>query len=155
MDEEKDLFNSAQPEVTDWTKPRKESSVERQALKKTAVLAGLGIALSCLLYCLLALFNLGKNDYQPTPPGPPEKRTSAVDTPRTTESTGAPRKGRLTAITYSEDKPSAVVDFKILHEGDVLHGVEVVKIEKDRVHFKKNRKSWEQTVGQTPPTHWK
>lgn len=157
MDEKRDFSNWDQPEAADRTESRKKSSVEREAWKKTAALACLGIASSFLLFCLVAIFNLGKNDSEQTAPGPPEARTSAGDARRTAESTypGTPRKGRLTAITYSADKPSAVVDLTILHEGDMLHGIEVVEIERGKVHFDKNGERWEQTVGETPPIYWK
>jgi hypothetical protein len=63
--------------------------------------------------------------------------------------------GLVTSIVYSPEKSSAVVDSKIMHEGDVIHGVTVVKIYKDRIVFGKNRNRWEQTVRQTPGAYWK
>lgn len=64
-------------------------------------------------------------------------------------------RGVVTGVLYSTDKPSAVVDHKIVHEGDTIHGVTVVKIYKDKVKFSKKGKNWEQEVRQTPEAYWK
>jgi hypothetical protein len=66
-----------------------------------------------------------------------------------------PTHGLVTGIVYSEDKPSAIVDRKIVHEGDVIHGATVVKIYRDSVKFSKKSKNWEQKVQQTPESYWK
>lgn len=63
--------------------------------------------------------------------------------------------GLLLGIVYSPDKSSAVVDNKILHEGDSIHGVHVFKIYEGKVVFEKNGNRWEQVVRQTPDTYWK
>jgi hypothetical protein len=63
--------------------------------------------------------------------------------------------GLLLGIVYSPDKSSAVVDNKILHEGDSIHGVHLFKIHEGKVVFDKNGNRWEQTVRQTPGTYWK
>jgi len=49
-------------------------------------------------------------------------------------------------IVYSEDDPSAVIGTKIVHEGDEVSGVTVVKINKDNVEFKMNDRRWTQKV---------
>lgn len=66
-----------------------------------------------------------------------------------------PTHGLVTGIVYSADKPSAIVDRKIVHEGGVIHGATVVKIYKDKVKFSKNGKNWEQKVQQSPEAYWK
>ena len=63
--------------------------------------------------------------------------------------------GLITSIVYSPEKSSVVIDQKIMHEKDIIHGVTVVKIYKDRVVFEKNRDRWEQKVRQTPEVYWK
>ncbi|MBN1804010.1 MAG: hypothetical protein JW837_02045 [Sedimentisphaerales bacterium] len=63
--------------------------------------------------------------------------------------------GLVTSIVYSPEKSSAVIDRKIIHEGDVIDGVTVVKIYQDRIVFEKNRDRWEQIVRQIPKTYWK
>jgi hypothetical protein len=50
----------------------------------------------------------------------------------------------LTGILYSQDNPAAVIDNKIVHEGDVIDGVKVVKIHKSAVEFEKNGAKWTQ-----------
>lgn len=64
-------------------------------------------------------------------------------------------RGVVTGVLYSMYKPSAIVDHKIVHEGDTIHGVTVVKIYKDKVKFSKKGKNWEQEVRQTPEAYWK
>jgi hypothetical protein len=66
-----------------------------------------------------------------------------------------PTHGLVTGIVYSADKPSAIVDRKIVHEGDVIHGATVVKIYRDKVKFSEKGKNWEQKVQQTPEAYWK
>jgi hypothetical protein len=65
-----------------------------------------------------------------------------------------PTRGLVTGIVYSADKPSAIVDRQIVHEGDVIDGVTVVKIYKDNVKFSKKSKNWEQKVQQAPEAYW-
>jgi hypothetical protein len=66
-----------------------------------------------------------------------------------------PTHGLVTGIVYSADKPSAIVDRKIVYEGDVIYGATVVKIYKDKVKFSKKGTNWEQKVQQTPEAYWK
>jgi hypothetical protein len=66
-----------------------------------------------------------------------------------------PTHGLVTGIVYSADKPSAIVDRKIVHEGDVIYGATVVKIYRDSVKFGNKGKNWEQKVQQTPESYWK
>jgi hypothetical protein len=49
-------------------------------------------------------------------------------------------------IVHSMDNPSAVVGTQIVHEGDVISGVSVVKINQDSVEFQMNDKRWSQKV---------
>ena len=49
----------------------------------------------------------------------------------------AAQKVLISSIVYSVDKASVVIDDRIVHEGDTVGGVRVVKIFKDRVVFEK------------------
>jgi hypothetical protein len=51
-------------------------------------------------------------------------------------------------IVYSEDKPSAVIDSQIVHQGEKIGGVTVVKINKNNVEFEVDGKTWTQEVQQ-------
>jgi hypothetical protein len=62
--------------------------------------------------------------------------------------------GLVTGILYSADKPAAVVDHKIVHQGSLIDGVAVVKIYPDKVEFAKNRKKWMQKVQEKPASYW-
>jgi hypothetical protein len=62
--------------------------------------------------------------------------------------------GVVAGILYSSDKPAALIDGKIVHEGDAIQGVTVVKIHKDRVEFAKKSRKWEQKVQQPLASYW-
>jgi len=66
-----------------------------------------------------------------------------------------PTHGLVTGIVYSADKPSAIIDRKIVHEGDVIYGATVVEIYRDSVKFSEKGKNWEQKVQQAPEAYWK
>ncbi len=59
----------------------------------------------------------------------------------------------VNGILYSEDEPSAVIGNRIVHEGDALRGINIVKIYKDKVEFEKNGKRWTQAVEKVPMTY--
>jgi len=49
-------------------------------------------------------------------------------------------------IVFSKTKPTAIIDNRIVGEGETLNGVKVVKISKDSVEFEKENKRWSQQV---------
>lgn len=61
-----------------------------------------------------------------------------------------PESGKLIVkgIVYSEDSPSAVINDQILHQGDKILDVTVVKININSVDFEINGKKWTQEVQQ-------
>ncbi len=52
----------------------------------------------------------------------------------------------LTGIFFSEDNPMAIVDGKIVHEGDMAGPVKVLEIHKDKVVFEDSGRTWTQTL---------
>jgi hypothetical protein len=60
----------------------------------------------------------------------------------------------VNGILYSEDNPTALIGHQIVHEGDDVDGVSVIKVHKDKVEFAKNGRKWTQAVGETPKTYW-
>lgn len=72
----------------------------------------------------------------------------------TAESKSYTRHGLVTGISYSEENASAVVDDKIVHAGDTIFGVKVVKIYTDKVEFEKDGKSWFQKTQEEPSRVW-
>jgi len=50
------------------------------------------------------------------------------------------------SILHSDSKPSAVIGTQIVHEGDVILGATIIKIDKDGVEFEKEGKTWTQKV---------
>lgn len=56
----------------------------------------------------------------------------------------------IDGILYSKDKSMIAVNGELLHEGDNINGVKIVKILKDKVEFEKNGKRWTQEVKEVP-----
>ena len=52
----------------------------------------------------------------------------------------------LTGIFYNERNPAAVVNGKIVHEDDVIDGVRVLKIHKNKVEFESSHRKWSQSM---------
>jgi hypothetical protein len=74
-------------------------------------------------------------------------RENAAATPKV-------ERGVVAGIVYSQDMPSAVIGGKIVHQGDKIGGVMVVKIHKDKVDFLKKNRQWSQRAGQEPAGYW-
>ncbi len=49
-------------------------------------------------------------------------------------------------IMYSIDKPAAVINEKIMHQGEEIAGVKIVKINQGNIEFEKDGKRWTQEV---------
>jgi hypothetical protein len=52
----------------------------------------------------------------------------------------------VNGILHSEDNPSVLIGDRIVHEGEKISGVTIVKINKDSVEFEMNGKKWERKV---------
>ena len=59
---------------------------------------------------------------------------------------GRPSNLDLKGILYSEQSPSAIIGNKIVHEGEKISDVTILKINKDNVEFEINGKKWTQKV---------
>ena len=66
-----------------------------------------------------------------------------------------PTHGVITGILYSKERPSTIIDGQIVHEGDTIHSVKVVKIHRDKIEFEKNGRKWKQKVQEKPEAFWK
>jgi len=60
----------------------------------------------------------------------------------------------VTGILYTEKNPSVIIDHKILYDGDIIYGVKIAQIYKDKVEFEKNGQKWTQKVGEAPSPEW-
>jgi hypothetical protein len=60
--------------------------------------------------------------------------------------------GVVSGIVYSADRPAALVGTQIVHKGESIGGVRVVKIEAEAVTFEKGGRTWTQKIGETPPS---
>ena len=65
-----------------------------------------------------------------------------------------PKFGVVTAILYSEDSPSVVIEARTFHKGDVIHDVKVLDIKADKVQFEKQGEQWEQGVQEPAKPEW-
>ncbi len=93
----------------------------------------------------------GKINWEIPPPYPENMRdpmqlaqvTTSVETAGTEEN-------QLTVkgIVYSTDNPSAVIGTQIVHQGDKVSGVTILKISEDSVEFETDGKKWTQKVQQ-------
>jgi hypothetical protein len=52
----------------------------------------------------------------------------------------------VTGILYSEDRPAAIVDTKLVREGQQISGATVKRIEADSIEFEMNGRTWKQTI---------
>lgn len=59
----------------------------------------------------------------------------------------------ITGIVFS-DNPVAMIGGRIVHQGDIIGGAAVIKIEKDKVHLAKDGKQWTVGIGETPTPDW-
>lgn len=84
-----------------------------------------------------------------------EPRRNATAPPISSSTTKAPQKGLISAIIVS---PSAIINDTIVHEGDTIDGVTVVKVHKDRVAFEMKGTNaiirWTQKIGEAPIEYW-
>ena len=60
--------------------------------------------------------------------------------------TGTPVRLIVKGILYSEDEASAVVGGQIVHEGEMIKGATVIRIDRDSVEFEINGKRWTEKV---------
>ncbi len=91
-----------------------------------------------------APFELGGRDpmqWTPTPMG------TAQNAPRSAASPAEDSVELIVmGILYSEDRPSAIVNTQLVHEGQQVFGVAVNKIDRDGVQFERNGRKWKQGV---------
>ncbi|MHC4625890.1 MAG: hypothetical protein ACYTDV_02815 [Planctomycetota bacterium] len=59
---------------------------------------------------------------------------------------GTPVRLIVKGILYSEDEASAVVGEQIVHQGEMIKGATVIRIDKDSVEFEMNGKRWTEKV---------
>lgn len=62
--------------------------------------------------------------------------------------------GVVNGILFSEGTPTAVIDGKVLGEGQSIRGIKVVKIRQDSVEFEHAGTRWSQRVNEPPLTSW-
>jgi hypothetical protein len=65
-----------------------------------------------------------------------------------------PRFGVVTAILYSEDSASVMIEDQMLHKGDIIHDVKLLDIKVDKVQFDKQGDQWEQKVQEPAKPEW-
>jgi len=63
--------------------------------------------------------------------------------------------GVIAGIIYSQDKPVAIIDGTAVHQGESIHGVKVVRINKNSVEFTKDDNTWIQKLREIQASNWK
>ncbi len=79
---------------------------------------------------------------RPVTPPPAAPQSPAAPTPAAETAVEL----TVTGILYSDDKPAAIVDTQVVHEGQQVSGTTVEKIDRDGVRFERNGRRWKQTV---------
>ena len=65
-----------------------------------------------------------------------------------------PTRGVVTGIVYTQDNPTAIIEGKVVHQGETIHGTKVLKIEPDKVLFASGGARWQQKVHQQRLERW-
>lgn len=62
--------------------------------------------------------------------------------------------GVISGILYDEESPTAIIDGKVVGEGQAINGVKIIKIHPDYVEFEKAGSRWSQKVNEQPSSFW-
>jgi len=63
-------------------------------------------------------------------------------------------RGMIEGILYASTGSSVVINGQILKEGDIISGVKVVKINREKVNFQKDKTHWSQRIREAPNIMW-
>ena len=63
-------------------------------------------------------------------------------------------KGMVTGILFNETNPLALINNKLVHEGDTIDSIKIVKINPKKIKFEKNGLMWTQKILETPNVVW-
>lgn len=66
-----------------------------------------------------------------------------------------PPNGMVMGILINGANPVALINNKLVHEGDALGGVKVIQISPRKIQFEKNGQMWTQAVGEKPASVWR
>ena len=72
----------------------------------------------------------------------------------TTKKTNATKVGTVVGILHNAENPCALINRELVHEGDVIKDIKVVRIEKHEVEFEKNGQRWTQEILAKPNAAW-
>ena len=67
---------------------------------------------------------------------------------------GASPKGLVRGIVYSDSSGSVLIDDTIVHTGDTIDGVKIIRVHSGGVDFEKDGRRWTQKVSETPDPLW-
>ena len=67
--------------------------------------------------------------------------------------TPTPAYRAVNAVLYSDNKPSAIFGDEVVHEGDTIHGIKIVRIYKDGIELEKHGQRWTQAVERGQATY--
>lgn len=84
------------------------------------------------------------------------QRENISETVRTiSNSSEKPDFGVIQAIGYEKEKPFIMINGDIVYQGHTIENVKIIRIEPEKVEFKKKDKSWSQNIGAPAGNYWK
>jgi len=63
-------------------------------------------------------------------------------------------RGMIEGILYASSGSAVVINDTVLKEGDTISGVRIVKIDREKVDFQKDKTHWSQKIGEAPNIMW-
>jgi hypothetical protein len=135
--------NQVRSKARDMKRRHPTSSVASPVLNRKRRKAGIASAAVAILVISLGIFYLISNGSTLW------AEVLSLSSSRATQSAGL-----VSGILLSNKKPCAIVDNQLVHEGDVIHRVRIVDIQKDRVVFERNGQTWVQHVHEKPNANW-
>ena len=66
----------------------------------------------------------------------------------------ADARGLVKGILYTIEDSSVLINNQMLREGEIIHGVTIVKVDRKKVVFEKNGCKWEQRINEAPNPAW-
>ncbi len=64
------------------------------------------------------------------------------------------KKGIVTGILYSDEKPAAMINSEIIYEGSIVDDVRVIRIGPKKVEFERDGRTWSQGMHEIPHSAW-
>jgi len=142
-------FGSPIRMIPDQEPPEFETKYESPKTKQRAVIC-------LLLLAYLIVLNICYNLWVKQEKTPISKiLTANIIYDLWTKKVTAMKAGTVVGILYNSEKPCALINRELVHEGDITNGVKIIKIDESKVEFEKNSQRWTQKLMANPNLLWK